>query len=193
MSHVTNLFEKLKSWLEENAPELLATLAKGASEQKIAALETTLGQKLPDDYREFLGLCNGQKKKSGFGFYEGKLLSIDDVTKNWSVWVRARDDGRLEGWKGKPEKGIRKDFWNPAWIPFTRDDGGNNLCLDMDPAKSGTVGQVITMWHDTEDRSIRFSGFTAWLENILSGLESEEIVFDLEDYCSLVSIEDLNV
>jgi cell wall assembly regulator SMI1 len=193
MSHVTNLFEKLKSWLEENAPELLATLATGASEQKLAALETTLGQKLPGDYREFLGLCNGQKKKSEFGFYEGKLLGIDEVIENGSAWVRARDEGRLEGWKGKPEKGIRKDFWNPAWIPFTRDNGGNNLCLDMDPTKSGSVGQVITMWHDTEDRSIRFSGFTAWLEDILDGLESEDIVFDLEDYCSLVSIEDLDV
>jgi cell wall assembly regulator SMI1 len=57
---------------------------------------------------------------------------------------------------------VRDDWWNPRWIPFTHDGGGNHLCLDLDPAEGGAVGQVISMWHDSGERAVQGHSFGEW-------------------------------
>jgi molybdopterin molybdotransferase len=57
---------------------------------------------------------------------------------------------------------VRSDWWNPCWIPFTHDGGGNHLCLDLDPAAGGAGGQVITLWHDGGARALAGSSFGEW-------------------------------
>jgi cell wall assembly regulator SMI1 len=189
---VNELWNRLQTWLEQNAPELLETMQPGASETQIAALEKHLGVRLPDDYRAFLQLCNGQVEGAEFGFYDGELLSVDTVKFQWDVWKKLLDQGTFEESRAAPHPGIKNDWWNARWIPFTHDGGGNNLCLDLDPAKGGTVGQVITMWHDSSERELMFPSFTVWLESVLDGLESGEIVFDAKEYNALMDWGDLS-
>jgi cell wall assembly regulator SMI1 len=191
MSNVTEIWTKLEEWLRVNAPELRATMQKGASEKQIATLEVYLGVTLPNDYREFLKLCNGQTEEAEFGFFNGELLSTKGIKFQWGIWKRLLDEGSFDTSKSKPDPGIRNDWWNPRWIPFTHDGGGNHRCLDLQPSDEGTVGQVITMWHDSQERELIFPHFTAWLEHVLEGLESGQIVFDRDEYCELVNIEDL--
>ena len=191
MNDVTAIWQKLERWIQANAPELHETLQAGASDQKIAQLEQQLGVTLPEDYKTFLKLCDGQSEESEAGFYDGELLSVKSVKFQWDVWKRLLDDNAFEGIKSEPDEGVRDDWWNPRWIPFTHDGGGNHLCLDLEPSEGGTVGQVITMWHDSEKRKIKFPSFTAWLEMVLNGVEAGEIVFDREEYNALVDIEDL--
>ena len=185
------LWNRLTSWLGQHAPELQKTMQPGTTEEKIAALEKTLGVRLPDDYRAFLLLCNGQKTGAELGFYDGELLSAQNVKSQWKIWKELLDDGHFEESKSKPHKGVRPDWWNPRWIPFTHDGGGNHLCLDLDPAKGGKLGQVISMWHDSPERELMYSGFSEWLEHVLDGLGSGEIVFDPDEYGALVNAEDL--
>jgi cell wall assembly regulator SMI1 len=192
VSDMTTIWTKLEAWIKTNAPELHRSLQKGANEKQIAKLEKHLGVELPDEYKTFLQLCNGLKDDAEAGFYDGELLSCENVAEQWTIWKDLLAGGTFEGITRKPQKGIRNDWWNLKWIPITHDGSGNHLCIDLEPARGGRPGQIITMWHDSENRSIQFSSFTEWLEDILDGLESENIVFDLEDYCSLVSIEDLD-
>ena len=191
MNDVTAIWQKLERWIQANAPELHETLQAGASDQKIAQLEQQLGVTLPEDYKTFLQICNGQSEESDAGFYDGELLSVKSVKFQWDVWKRLLDDNAFEGIKSEPDEGVRNDWWNPRWIPFTHDGSGNHLCLDLEPSEGGTVGQVITMWHDSEKRKIKFPSFTTWLEMVLNGVEAGEIVFDREEYNALVDIEDL--
>ena len=191
MNDVTTIWQKLEGWIQANAPELHETLQAGASDKKIAKLEQRLGVTLPEDYKTFLKLCNGQSEESEAGFYDGELLSAKSVKTQWGVWKELLDDNDFEGIESEPDKGVRDDWWNPRWIPFTHDGGGNHLCLDLEPAEGGTVGQVITMWHDSAERELMFPSFTAWLENVLNGVETGQIVFDRENYNALVDIEDL--
>ncbi len=191
MNDVTAIWHKLEQWIQANAPELFETLQAGASDSEIAWLEQQLGVTLPEDYKTFLGLCNGQSDESEAGFYGGELLSVKSVAFQWKVWKKLLDDNAFKGIGSEPDDGIRADWWNSRWIPFTHDGGGNHLCLDLEPADGGSVGQVITMWHDSENREVRFPNFTAWLGSVLSGVKAGEIVFDREEYNALVDIEDL--
>ena len=186
------LWNRLKLWLQENAPELLATLQPGATKPQIAALEQHLGASLPDDYRAFLQLSNGQPADPRRRFYDGELLSTATVKEEWDVWKELLDAGDFDDYQSEPHEGVKDDWWNPRWIPFTHDGGGNHLCLDLDPAKGGKTGQVITMWHDSMERELVFPDFTAWLENLVDGLESGQIVFDCDEYNALVDVEDLS-
>ncbi|HXV91932.1 MAG TPA: SMI1/KNR4 family protein, partial [Pseudonocardia sp.] len=38
---------------------------------------------------------------------------------------------------------IRADWWNPGWVPFAEDGGGNLYCVDLAPGERGVRGQVI--------------------------------------------------
>ena len=38
---------------------------------------------------------------------------------------------------------MRKVWWNLKWVPFTYNGGGDHPCIDLDPAVTGTVGQVV--------------------------------------------------
>ena len=185
------IWERITTQLKTLAPELHKSLQKGASEKQILKLEKQLGVQLPQDYRRFLTLCNGLKPNSEVEFYDGELLSSSEVYRQAKIWKDLLEDGDFEDISSEPDKGIRNDWWNLKWIPFTHDGGGNHLCLDLDPAKGGKVGQVITMWHDSEGREVMYSSFTAWLKHILKGLETGKIVFDAEEYNALVNLEDL--
>lgn len=191
MSDVTAIWQKLERWIQANAPELHETLQAGASDESIAQLEQQLGVSLPEDYKTFLNLCDGQSGESAAGFYGSELLSVKSVGSKWDRRKKQFDNNAFEGITSEPDQGIRNDWWNSRWIPFTYDEGGNHLCLDLEPADGGIVGQVITWWHDTSDREVRFPNFTAWLGSVLNGVEAGEIVFDRKEYNALVDIEDL--
>jgi cell wall assembly regulator SMI1 len=176
MSDVTTTWTKLEAWIRTNAPDLKKSLKKGASEKQIAKLEKHLGVELPEEYTTFLKLCDGLN---------------ENVAEQWTIWKDLLDGGNFEGVTSKPQKGIRNDWWNPKWIPITHDGGGNHLCIDLEPARGGRPGQIITMWHDSPERQLMYPNLTEWLEHILNGVESGEIVFDPEDYCALVDKEDV--
>jgi cell wall assembly regulator SMI1 len=191
MSDVTTIWTKLEAWIKTNVPDLKKSLKKGASDKQIAKLEKRLGVELPEEYKTFLQLCNGQKAEAEAGFYDGELLSAENVVIQWDVWRDLLEGGDFEGTTSEPQKGIRNDWWNPKWIPITYDGNGNHLCIDLEPARGGRPGQIITMWHDSAERELMYASFTDWLEHILTGVESGEIVFDAEDYCALVDKEDV--
>ena len=46
---------------------------------------------------------------------------------------------------------------------MTYDGAGNHHCVDLDPEKSGVPGQVITMWHDDDERAVVAGSFYAFL------------------------------
>ena len=191
MNDIATIWQQLEPWILANAPELHRTLQAGASDADIAKLEQRLGMILPEDYKTFLTLCNGQSNQLEAYFYDGELLSVKSVELQWDIWKKLLECDAFEGINSEPDNGIRDDWWNPRWIAFTHDGGGNHLCLDLEPAEGGTVGQVITMWHDSEARELRFPSFTAWLGNVLNGVETGRIVFDREDYNALIDIEDV--
>jgi cell wall assembly regulator SMI1 len=174
---------RFKDWLQKNAPHLILAINEGATQKDIETLETVVGKKLPDEFVDFYKIHNGQNEQQ---FREGlinseELLSINEIIGQWECWKELLDNGDLE-YEGliptsEPEKGIKNDWWNPLWIPFTHDGSGNHICIDLDPASGGTFGQVIRMWHDSGYRKLYASSFTEYISNYISGLETGQFVY----------------
>jgi cell wall assembly regulator SMI1 len=85
MNKFEKSWKKFVVWLEENAPELLATMQEGASKKEILDLEKHLNVSLPEDFKVYLSLCNGQKSYPEARFYGGNLLSIHEIKNSWDT------------------------------------------------------------------------------------------------------------
>ncbi|MCU9953414.1 SMI1/KNR4 family protein [Burkholderia sp. BKH01] len=134
-----------------------------ASNDEIAALRAALGTALPDTFVDSLRIHNGQADP-GDGFSENDaLLSSHEIIAQWTIWKGLVDGGDFDGVMSEPDPGIRDDWYNLKWIPFTHDGSGNHLCLDLDPAEGGAVGQVIRVWHDDDRRERIAKSFPEWL------------------------------
>lgn len=180
---------RFEAWLSEHWPEGLASLNPPATGKQIADLQEALGVTLPDDYVNCLKIHNGQSADVGGLFDCAEFLSTDEILAQWTVWKDLLDGGDFDGIESAPANGIRNDWWNSRWIPFTHNGSGDHFCLDLAPDASGTPGQVITMWHDSEARELISSGFGNWFKAYTRRVFAGDIVYS-EDYGGLINRED---
>jgi cell wall assembly regulator SMI1 len=183
-------WEKFEDWLSINWPDGLSALNPPATDAQIAELENKLAVKLPADFIACLKVHNGQNGYSSI-FEGGEFLSCADIFNQWSVWKGLLDGGDFEGISSEPQLGIKDDWWNAKWIPFTHNGCGDHLCLDLDPAASGAVGQIITMWHDEGSRAIDAQSFSAYFTTYVADVIAGQYVYS-DEYGGLVAVEDLD-
>jgi cell wall assembly regulator SMI1 len=174
---------RFEKWLENNAPHLLDLLNPGASQADIDKLETLIGKKLPDDFIEFYKIHNGQQQIGCDGIIDSEfLLSIDDIINQWECWQSLLESGQFqdagEFMTSEPDKGIKNDWWNSLWVPFTYNNSGDHICIDLDPTSDGNFGQVMHMWHDSGNRDLYANSFTEWISNYIIGLEIGKYVYE---------------
>lgn len=189
------ILERIENWLRNNAPQVLKTLQSGASKGQISELEEFLAVKFPDDVKSLYLIYNGQSSFDCGLLDDLEFLSLERIKDEWSVWKELLDDGIFQDDDGQdqgsnPDLGIRNVWWSPQWIPLTYDGSGNHYCLDLNPAEGGTNGQIITMWHDDDERKIVAPGFRAWLQQYADGLESGQFIFS-DEYDGIISANDI--
>ena len=159
----TNFKNRLKI---QNQP-LLADLNPPATDATISLIEEKIGIKLPMDFIHCLKVHDGQKGKQE-GLFSGlEFLSSTRILAEWMVWQRLFENGDFDGFQVQSGAGIQPVWWNPRWIPFTYNGMGDHLCLDLDPASGGQVGQVIAIWHDDGARKKKADNFAQWFEMVV--------------------------
>jgi len=183
-------FEKFKIWLKENYEDGLKDLNPPATEDEIRLLEQTLGCSLPKDFIECLKIHNGQGNMAGGIFDGAEFLSTSRIIEEWSVWKELLDSGDFDDYESEPDEGIKSDWWNPKWIPFTSNGAGDHFCIDVDPEKQGSAGQIITMWHDSAERELLADSFSTWFSFYVSEILKGKYAYS-DDYGFIVPIEDL--
>jgi cell wall assembly regulator SMI1 len=185
-----DVWDRIEAWLSANAPNVLEGLNSGASEAALQEAEAYLGVAFPADVRESYGIHNGQPRDAPGLTDGGEFLSLERMREEWQLWKDPLDGGDFDGITSEPQEPIRNDWWHPKWIPLTYDGAGNHLCLDLDPAPGGNLGQIITMWHDDGERTVEAPSFRAWLEELVANLESGDYIYS-EEYFGIVSREDV--
>ncbi|MGL5058964.1 MAG: SMI1/KNR4 family protein [Microcoleus sp.] len=182
------IWTKIETWLIANAPQIFEELQPGASEFRISELEELLSIQLPEDVKSSYRIHDGQFTYNYGLIYGRELLSLERIADEWHVWKELLDsdtfkteDGEDIGSEAAP--GICNVWWSPKWIPLTYDGAGNHDCLDLNPAVGGTVGQIVTMWHDDPDRQIVAPNFRVWLQQYADGLASGQLIFSEQDNC----------
>ena len=178
LDNVPKLWKRIEYALKAN-PTVKKLLKKGATKEQISACESLLGVTFPPDLRDSYLIHDGQKTESGELFPDGfadldsgfRLLSLEEIAREWTMWKQLNDAGEFKKQKSQPDTGVSPDWWNPKWIPFAADGGGDSLCADLDPAKGGIVGQVILHHHADNGRPKKATGVQSFLQMLAEHLE----------------------
>lgn len=178
------LWERLENWLKVHAPDVLNDLNPGASESDLLALETALGVILPEDLKDSLRIHNGQSGKSQWLIAGWELLSTKRILNEWEVWKDLNDGETFKDFDVDSQKGVANVWWQPAWIPLTYNGCGDHHCLDLAPTFEGKNGQIISMWHDWEERKVLAENYKQWFDQLVRTFESNdaEYVFESGDF-----------
>lgn len=183
-------WDRFERWLSKNWPDGLDDLNPPASDDEIAKLEEALGTRLPADFVACLKVHNGQKSMAGGLFDNSEFLSVEAILDQWQVWKDLLDGGDFDGVTSDADRGVKNDWWNARWIPFTHNGGGDHYCLDLDPAEGGGHGQVITMWHDAGEREVLATSFKNWFRSYVDEVVDGQYAYS-DDYGGLVRIDEL--
>lgn len=177
-------FDKFKQWLADNYSDGLLDLNPPATNCEIEELRSVIGVDLPDDFIDMLKIHNGQKGESAWLFDSQEFLSTHRIIEEYNIWKNLLET-ELQGKISNSDNEIKNDWWNINWIPFTSDGCGDHYCFDLSPTKTGTKGQVITLWHELANREVVAVSFFAWFEEYVQQLYSGELFYSKE-YNSIV-------
>jgi cell wall assembly regulator SMI1 len=161
------IWSKLEGELTAKAGAIIESLNLGAEESEIEALEESIGQELPTDYRDFLVAHNGQSQESNPGFFDMfSLMPLELVRESWNELETLRDDAGEE------------NACPGDWLPFAEDGSGDLLCVELE---SGAVSKFI---NDDSNEHMADS-FEEWLTDIYSILMNTEFTFDPSSGCGI--------
>src|SRR5262249_22577796 len=131
----------------QTRPDVLESLAPGATDEQIRAAEEAMGVTLPDDVRANYRIHNGQQDvlvnvtywpglRCVPAFLHGEdWASLDRMVEQWRMMKGLLDGGTFDRIKGRPTGPIRSDWWHPMWLPLTEDTTGYVKCLDLAPRR----------------------------------------------------------
>jgi cell wall assembly regulator SMI1 len=174
------IWTRLEAFLQQNAPQIYAGLAPGATEAEIAKTEAHTGFLFPPDVRQSYLRHNGQASDSPMFMPDYFwFLSLSEVVDEWENNI-----ANLEYLKGEvrdaedKSSSVKPSFLNRAWVPFAWNIGGNQICLDFDPTPVGEVGQVVEYDHEASRQRCLAPSFRAWLEMLVSDLETGRLAWN---------------
>lgn len=161
-------------------------LRDGATDEAVADLEARLGVSLPEALRASLKLHDGLDRSAHMFLHGGDLCSTEALLIRWRSMTGMQHDGSFDGFEidAEPDPEIRDDvWWRDGWLPVVTRDG-DFLVLDLDPAPTGTLGQVFS--HDRLDGPGRLAApdFASWLQlwaEALEALPPDEPALDAEE------------
>ena len=182
-------FERFKQWLSLNYSDGLIDLNPPATDYEIEELTKILGVELPNDFLNVLRTHNGQKGESDWLFDSQEFLSTHRIIEEFNTWKNLLNT-QFQGKSSTPDEGVKNDWWNTNWIPFTSDGCGDHYCLDLSPTNTGTKGQIITLWYESSEREIVAPSFSLWFEEYVEQLYSGELIYS-EEYNSIVYKDEL--
>jgi cell wall assembly regulator SMI1 len=127
----------LEKWLARELPGLLKDLNKGAKPSELTAFEKAVGRSLPEDFKQFYRVHDGQKGACHVGpFYGMNFVPLKEILRIWKSRQATFKAIDLEVYVDVtcfPAGKIRAGGNDPGWIPFADDSGGNYLGIDLSP------------------------------------------------------------
>jgi len=168
---IAETFDNITAWLKDNAPKILEqSLQSGATEAQLNELESVIGIKLPEDFKELYKLHNGLSDDENVGslFYGMKFYPIDSIIvdheQNASLPVTA-----LLKWDPAIDQ---SNLFNPGWITFAFDGAHTSLKMDLVPTEEGNYGQIIFIDDEYEVGILVAASITELLVTFASDLKS---------------------
>lgn len=153
-------------------------LASGATTEEIEELIKVIGTKNTEEIVELLSLANGEKSTSNVATLAGLYFLSSERIKNEVEYFK---NCGIEFTAIGTNAIVEEDNGKRQWIPFAHDGSRCFFAVDLSPAKTGKVGQVITIDLDYDQCYLlanslceMFDKFTNWYsEGILTIAEED--------------------
>ena len=200
-----DLWNRLESYLQANAPSVLATLLPPATDAQIARAETALGVRLPPDLAASLEIHNGQVQETGRGeaiplvpqefdrrgesiASWGELAPLELIIRSTEIGrqflsagaATAADFGGDEDDVFEFRGPVRHDGkWN--FINFIDSGTGDVLAVDLAPGKGGAIGQVVSIANDPPALIVLAAGYREWFELLVDRYEAGRYFYGQQD------------
>lgn len=148
------IWDAFKRAMHDAQPQQEIVWRPGANREQLEYLETLVAAPLPDDVREYFRLCGGNESERTQAFLPWYLEEWPQVINYLEVnhSIRERESPaalKREAAKLKVSRGsIKAEPWSTKHIPFVGNARGGFHVIDLDPAKGGTHGQIISVFHD---------------------------------------------
>src|SRR5258708_7859110 len=163
------------------SPGVLASVNPPAAPEAIDALEGRIGVPLPDRFKQYLTVMDGQNDLGRdhplIGF--NRFLPIAHIIETMDMQrFHFGDEDRIE-WM--TENMIQSVMWDSRWVPFSVFEGSPRLILDLHPGRNGTYGQVWQDWpgRDREDDgTVIAPTFAEFSTELLRRLTTGSVVAD---------------
>jgi cell wall assembly regulator SMI1 len=183
-----DLWTRHVAFLRDHVPAAHANLAPGADDHRIAALERTIGCRLPEPVKVVWRMNDGQRATMlGNHIVEAtpciptlSFLSTEMVARVWTEWAELRrhlpphELDALHGATRSLVPGVVKPLYtSPLWIPLWADPTRPDyLGIDFDPDVAGRLGQIINFGRNEDDHFQAATDFDDLLACLVSEVES---------------------
>jgi cell wall assembly regulator SMI1 len=170
-------WKTIVAWLEEQRPDVLETFRPPTTASAIAAAEEELGRPLPDSYKRFLAIHDGQEDASPM-VGTCSLFPVGSLAGEFrSLHALFEAEGAVDEDLAGP--GVRPVECAHGWVPIGRSARGRDfLCIDLDPASGGRPGQIVQLSIDFDDRPLVAASFADLLSLFYTQLQTGEIETD---------------
>ncbi|MCB9685710.1 MAG: SMI1/KNR4 family protein [Alphaproteobacteria bacterium] len=162
-------WKRIQAWEKAHLPKA-PRKRRGATK---AVADQAIAMGLPEDYVARMRETDGSDSPV---FGRWRLYALGEVPEAW----RNLQEWSVVGGAGVPTGPVRPVYLSPRWFPIGSDIDGDRLCLDLDPADGGHVGQLVEFLHDDSPRRVVATSFTAWLDSLADDLETGRMVWDVD-------------
>ncbi|MDE1465115.1 SMI1/KNR4 family protein [Spartinivicinus poritis] len=189
---VEEQWRRIESWFKQNEPAFLASLGAGASNTAINELQSAIGLNLPEDYKAFLAIHDGEGSLScdpgsieakqedevplvcGIMPFHGDLLPTEEIVayrNQLIVCVEDLEDDQALQQLAEQCPEVQPVFYDSNWIPIAADPGLYEVFIDLNPTSTGKPGQVFIDSKEPLCRELLASSFNDLLKKYADGLE----------------------
>jgi cell wall assembly regulator SMI1 len=182
MTDVQTSWARIVAWCREHAPATADAMTDRCSEAEIAAAEETIGERFPDDLREFFRVVGGTTD----GTYFGSVLPcgyapmpMAQVLDTWRMMLDIRGSGLTEAGQ---IAGTQSPSWAPQWVPIGGDDCGYHLVVDL---RQGEARGCIMEFDKVEGCGFppQWPSVAAMLGEVADALEGNRVAFGHRPRC----------
>ena len=152
---------------------------EGLTDDQLSEMEQKTGLILPDEFKALYKLHNGQDYSGNCLFDYFSLNSIDDIMNTWETFKSLEQEFEKDDIKSEPEKGIKDKWCSSKWLPFANTADGHSICIDYDPDETGTAGQIVTFWYNSEERNLIAKSFEEFIKIYVKNIQDGIYIFDV--------------
>jgi len=186
--------DRIVAWVTRKSPATLSGLNLPAGNSEIASLESKLKMTLPESFKDFLALHDGESGVNMLALLGdgNRLLSCKEILKQYKLdqqlgkAVHDPDLSKPAFWKDSASsqtiflKGpVKPLLLHPKWIPITCMNGEVMRYIDLDPAPTGVPGQIIEVDVEGCSYEVLAESFEDLLSNHADQLEAG--LFEVEE------------